>query len=371
MLGIKRGIIQDNGLAHTHGGFREDHHTLASHLHGWDRPFHMTASGGRSSQPLYIRHMAMDGSLPAGADPVNVGYFVTGPSIGGHFERYAHVHHGKSNTPHPAPSPPAVPDFTPEDVYNADSDKLRQYLLQIKSTIPDQPYLDRVIDDTSSSFKTEARTLAMHWANVYGAGNNGSVNAAGEYSAWLNTIFDPDETGGGVNQSGTTTPNTIYALIDYWAPQVQSEIASGSSTSAMVASLQHGSYYPSAQSQDALDFSQIGDNWAWLKANAASTARAIGAELTATTNGNPSGFQKLPDDAIAPDINSTTVEKADNWVDSRDAYAAALGMALSKVRISYLNAISDPAPSPSGETDIALLAGAAGVGVLLLWWWLK
>lgn len=370
MLGVQRGTLNDNGLAHTHRGIEVDHHTLASDLHGSDRPMHMIASGGRSSQPNYIRHLAMDGTLPTD-DKINVSHFVTGESIGGHFMRYAHVHHGSSKT-HKAPAPPPVPDFTPEDVYNADSDKLRTYLLQIKSTIPDQPYLDLVINDKTSSFKNEARALAMHWANVYGAGNNGSVNAAGEYSAWLNTIFDPDETGGGTNQSGTTTPNTVYALLDYWAPTVQAEIAAGGAASAMVASLQNGAYYPTSQSGEALDFSQIGDNWAWLKTNAEKTALAIGAELTATQGGNPGGFQKLPDQPIMPDIFSTQVKSSDNWVDSRQAYAAALGMALSKVRVSYLNAVNGTAPSPDdGAVDLLVALGSLSAVGLIAWWYLK
>mgnify|MGYP007040713035 CR=1 FL=1 len=372
MLGVQRGTLHDNGLAHTHRGHEEPHHTLASVLHGWDRPMHMTAAGGRSSQPLYIRHMALDGSLPDVADPVNVGYLVTGPSLAGHFGD-KHITHGRSTRPRP--TPPQVPDFTPEDVYNADSDKLRAMLMQIQSTVPDlqsNPFWISVTQSYSGdSFKNEARVLVMHWANVYGAGNNGSVNAAGEYQAWLNTIFDPDDQSGGTNASGTTLTPDWSSLIDYWAPTVQSEIASGSPTSAMVASLQQGAYYPTAQTGEALDFSQIGDNWNWLKTNARQTALSIGAELAATTAGNPSGFQKLPDQPIRPDLFSDDVKKSDNYVDSRMAYGAALGMALSKVRVSYLAAVNAPPPAPSDLPDIAVLVGVAGVGGLLLWWWMK
>lgn len=327
-------------FADVHDGFRPPHITFSSKLHGGDRAHRMIASGGRSSQPLVIRHMLPDGTIPF-APEINVDYYATGVSKQSRFVvRDAESH----------PPPPELPDFTTKDVNDADSDKLKKYLAQIHTELPDLPFYDQVMAENGDQFKTDARKLAMHWAVLY---HQDPLTAKDEMNLWMQTVFDPE-------------PSSALSYMDYWTNKVQQDIASGASTNTFLSYLRNGNYMSDAQKaiDGIFDFSSIYDNWVALKLNNTQAANEIATKVLLTGNGG--GYQALPNQVVAPSFESVAASKGDGYADSSTAFSEALGAALTDIRYQYLNSSAS-----GGGSDLLLLVGGVTAAGLITWWLLK
>jgi len=341
-VNLKHGRFVKDQYANLHEAHRPPHVTIASKLHGGDRPMSMIANGGRSSQPLVIRHIDKDGKIPF-APEINVDYYPTGKA-----SKINNISQKRVKPIH-RPSVPEVPDFSQEDVVKADSDKLKKYLGQIGQVTGDMPFYDRIMAENGDDFKNDARKMAMHWAVLY---NQNPLTAKAEMSAWMQNTFDPE-------------PLSAVAYLDFWTAKVQADIAAGSTSNSFLGNLSAGEYMSDDQKavSGIFDFSSISDDWNHLKTNYGHVAGDIASKFQLTGAGG--GYQALPNQVIAPSIYSVSATAGDGYSDSTTAFSEALGAALVDIRYQFLN------PPVKSDSGVLLLVGGVAVAGLVAYWLLK
>lgn len=314
MLGTQNRVVIDTGTADTHEGYVAAHRTLASNLHGFDRPWLATSNGGRSSQPNTVRH------LDNFSNEFHNDVFVTGAQLKVKLFDKGKAQFGGDHS---------VPDFTVSQVLNADSGRLENYLQQI-----DEAYAGtttgapEVLSELTRPgawkqpyFKQEAEMMAMNWANVYNSAASGAgpANAPGEFTAWMSTVF---------NQTNT-------ALLDWWVNQVSTDW--NSSSSPLLTNLRAGNVYatPAQASASLTDFSQIAAQWTWLKTNKPTVAAQIATDFAQA--GTSAGYNTLPTMNGLTTLGDTT--------GNMSYETNAVGIALTNIAYQYFLANGTPTPT--------------------------
>ncbi len=318
MLGTQNRFVIDTGTADTHEGYVAAHRTLASNLHGFDRPWLAISNGGRSSQPNTVRH------LDNFANEFHNDVFVTGAQLKVKLFDKGKAQFGGDHS---------APDFTPSQVLNADSQKLQNYLQQIDEayagTTTGAPEVLSELTRPGSwkqpNFKAEAEVMAMNWANVYNSAASGAgpANAPAEFTAWMGTVF---------GQNGT-------ALLNWWVNQVSTDWNNPSaSATQLMTNLRAGTVYAtSAQQQSGAvltDFSQIEMQWTWLLANKPTVALQIATDFQ--NAGTSKGYISLPTmngGSFLQDASGSLLPETN-----------AVGLALTNISYQYYLANGTPTP---------------------------
>lgn len=374
MLGLKRDFVVELGQGYGNRAGPGSAVKQASYLES-DKPWLLLANGGRSSQPNMARNAFFDGPdgemhppLAAPEEPQPVDDFYVGPL-------------GSSNL------------LTPKEVANADRDEMNKWLQKLQTdtylTTTQSEAISNLESDLKAKgtsynpdFLTEAKAVAMNYANVYSTALEGGAMSQSqaqdianqELPAFLaseapyfefmgNTPFNP--------QTGT-------ALLQFWCSQIQNNIQSGTNNPLMVSALESGNFVnPTLGPWPAtyMDFSQIGTEYDQLFAKYPQFVEKIAADLNATgapvessDPGTP--FTESGWSTVMPSLWDTT-----NYKTTKYEMDNAIGQAVTAVHEAWLINVAhatpcDPTTSGCGSPayiDEALTLSAIGVAGLLLY----
>jgi hypothetical protein len=398
-LGLARYRDFDHGLADTHEGHVSTLKSAGTTLTFSDRPWRMTASGGRSSQINTARNgfaPGPDGEVNAPLAPDNDGVCND-------------VFVGTRAAPGSAFPPP---QFSASNVAGASASQLDTYLQSMlynidptytgagayKPTTPEQAELYDMIEKGQDgqggvAWLEQARTMAMGWANIYNSDGQGnpylsSLTNAG-YAAWLDNVVDRSAT-------------SAMTLLQFWCSQVQTEIAAGNATP-FCAAIVTGTYENGNQygAPGMAQFARISDNLSELIATNPAAAAQIADSLANT--GIPHGVKKVgghtaPAEQVPGGRSGDNNPLGYNWVTptlygnsaplsqptiAANGFTEAIGIAVTAVRAAWLQycapgsigpspVVTTPAVvPPSPDDDLFLVMGGVSAVGLFAWWWLK